>query len=230
MSLSPEQLAAWDSFFSGHFDKIGHEGSYDPPPSDISSDANDIPTGLLTPSREDHGAAIPTRIGPQLQQRHRRRRRRDRQIRGKPQPDQSVDQFRQWMRGQPGSSPDYFSRLGMQNSYIWSTPRIEHDWEDRSLRSKRWKPHLFALDYTTRRAGEVAIAVLGDDGGGVKVYTSQEEQVPDTPSDVDNSPCPCGRLRSSHFDAGGVCRILKAVPAGIRKRKGKPRRTRRFKS
>ena len=156
MSLSPEELAYWDRFYEAHFDRVGREGSYEPPPSDAaSSDRSCTPTGLLTPSRDDHGQARPTRIESKNQ---------SRSVRIQPALDNSVEEFKQWLASIPKPAPDVFRRLGKSNTYVYWSEGLGYDWKRRSSRSKRWKqPYLFALDFSGDSAGEPAIAVLGGD-------------------------------------------------------------------
>ena len=153
MVLTKEDLAAHRRFFKAHFDKVGRGGSYEPPPSDISSTDSDrpcTPSGLLTPSRETHGTARPTRV----------KKRQPRPVRPEPVEDTSVEQFRQWLAALPPSPPEFFPRLDTSNEYVFLTPGMEYDWDARSSRSKmRKEPYLFALN----AAKEATIASLGDD-------------------------------------------------------------------
>jgi len=151
MPISEEQLDAYSRFYKAHFDRVGREGSYEPPPSDISSSRSCTPTGLLTPSREDRGIARPTRIkllqGP-------------RPTRPAPLRYTQDPEFRQWLAVLPRLAPDFFPRLGSPDEYIDSNPGIEYDWDARTLRSKVSKqPYLFAMD----KGGDAAIAFFGDD-------------------------------------------------------------------
>lgn len=149
--VSEEQLEAYGRFYRAHFDRVGREGSYEPPPSDISSDAPCTPTGLLTPSREDHGIARPTRVEPT---------REPRPVKVAPLHFSQNPEFRRWLAVLPLLAPDVFPRLDSPDEYIHSNPGIEYDWDARSSRSKIWKePYLFALN----TAGEVTIASLGED-------------------------------------------------------------------
>jgi len=151
MPISEEQLETYARFFKAHFDRVGREGSYEPPPSDISSNAPCTPTGLLTPSREDHGVARPTRAEPK---------RESRPVKIATTEDTSVEQFRQWLAALPRSPPEFFPRLDAADDYIFMNPGMEFDWHARSSRSKVWKePYLFALN----AAGEATIASLGED-------------------------------------------------------------------
>ena len=151
MALSAEELEAWSRHFKAHFDRVSREGSYEPPPSGISSDRPCTPTGLLTPSREDHGAARPTRVEP---------------VRKKPiantssSPDTSVAEFLHWLSGIPKLPPEILPSLNCSETFLPMTPGMQYDLEGRSLRSEtRKSPYLFALN----SAGEVAVAFLGDD-------------------------------------------------------------------
>lgn len=151
MPVSEEQLEAYARFYVAHLDRVGREGSYEPPPSDISSDAPCTPTGLLTPSREDHGIARPTRAEPI-------RERRPAKIAAVE--DTSVEHFRRWLAALPKPPPEFFPRLDITDNYIFMNPGMEFDWDARSSRSKIWKePYLFALN----AAGEATISSLGDD-------------------------------------------------------------------
>jgi len=151
MPVSEKQLEAYSRFYKAHFDRVGREGSYEPPPSDISSSRPCTPPGLLTPSREDHGIARYTRIETI---------REPRPVKLMPLHYTQDPEFRQWLAVLPRLAPDFFPRLGSPDEYIDSNPGIEYDWDSRTLRSKAPKqPYLFALD----GGGDAAIAFLGDD-------------------------------------------------------------------
>ena len=142
MPVSEKQLDAWGRFSDAHFDKVGREGSYEPPPSDISSNTPCIRSGLLTPPR-------------------RHRVRRPRPARDPRPPDNSVAEFVAWLKTVPKPPPEFLPSLDQSSvQYINLTPGMEHDLGGRTLRSKsRKQPYLFALN----TYGEMAIASAGDD-------------------------------------------------------------------
>ena len=174
MSLSEELLDAWGSCYNAYFDNAAREGSYEPPPSEYDSRPC-TPSGLLTPSHDDHGAARPTRIE-----------RRPESPPAKPTANTSLETeearlhtLRLCRRLLATLPPDFFPRLHARDTYINTNPGIEHDWEFRSLRSKSWKqPYLFALDYAAARAGEAAVAVEGDDSSPSEMLSRGEDSTP----------------------------------------------------
>ena len=155
MSLTEAELQFWSKFYKAHWEKVGREGSHEPPPSSLFSDQSCNPTGLLTPSREDHGAARPTRReGKPMGSSSRSTR----------AVDNSAEEFRQWLANIPKPAPDVFPRLNTLDAYIYWNDGLEYDWDRRSSRSEiRKQAYLFALDYSVVGKGEPVVAVLGDD-------------------------------------------------------------------
>ena len=174
MSLSEELLDAWGSYYNASFDHAGREASYEPPPSEYDSRPC-TPSGLLTPSHEDHGAARPTRIErrpetPPVKP----------TAKSSPESEEARLQTLRLCRGLLAAlPPDFFPRLHTRDTYINTNPGIEYDWEFRSLRSKSWKqPYLFALDYAADRAGEAAVAVEGDGSPPSEMLSRSEGSTP----------------------------------------------------
>jgi hypothetical protein len=159
MALTEEELAAYGRSFKEFFDRVGRTGIFDLP-SDISSDSDGActPTGLLTPSREDHGMARFTKL--ELV-RERRPPRPTAAEEAEAAENQRLAMVRKVTAEMALHAPDYFTNLDRPGEWIIENHGIRYDWKNRTLRSKKEKePYLFAMD---DEAGLVAITSVGHD-------------------------------------------------------------------
>jgi hypothetical protein len=167
MALTEEQLQAYSRLYKAHFDKVGREGSYEPP--DTSSDAEEACTrsGLLTPGPEHRHIARPrprrciAKEGAERRARERAQQRENERLKG----------LRLIRAEMAMAAPEVFVSPQCPGEYFMDDAGIKWDWECRTLRSANMKrPYLFAMDFGGDLVTNVAITSFGQDFWPQDIY------------------------------------------------------------